>query len=500
MGRRTQRLPEVSSERRGADFASMVSEAMEEVKARACAVDFAEALETMLVYMHNVIKAPLDARFRKIRIANINYQERLGHIEDGEALLRAIGFEVLGEKEFLVLPEDVHRDDQSALKQCVELVKQQLEEVRKEFADEVCEPNNKEWVSVRAAASLGEIGRRTYMEDSHSMQDCFNGDPKQALFCLYDGHGGRQTVDCVVRTLPLNLKHRLDKVSSEAEEEEAVKAAISDVFLHTDGQVRRRNIMQSGATAVTCLLRHETLFTANVGDSRAVLCRNGRAERLTRDHKPQDPEEAQRVTSVGGFIGRFQRVNGILAVSRALGDHMLKPAVSAEPHMTMTRLDAECEYVVLACDGIWDVMDDQDVIDFVDKRVAELVAGDGQQQQGKEEEKEEEQQQEAEQEEQHQEPEQQDEQEKEHEQQDAQHEQENEEEQQQKEEEQQQQQQEQEQQQQVSQSAATKTVTSRPSYSKAQLRPVLEQVCRDLIQTALDRRSLDNISVMIVYF
>jgi protein phosphatase PTC1 len=97
------------------------------------------------------------------------------------------------------------------------------------------------------------------------------------------------------------------------------------------------------------------LFTANVGDSRAVLCRAGKALRLTIDHKASLPEEAKRITEAGGFIGRNKRVNGVLAISRALGDHMLKEndVVSAEPYVCDTELTNEDTFVLLACDGVW---------------------------------------------------------------------------------------------------------------------------------------------------
>lgn len=92
---------------------------------------------------------------------------------------------------------------------------------------------------------------------------------------------------------------------------------------------------------------------------------------LNLDHKPTDPAEAERVTAQGGFVGRFGRVNGILAISRALGDHMLKSVVSASPYTSDTLLTDEDDFIILACDGVWDVVTDQEAVDFMISKVLE---------------------------------------------------------------------------------------------------------------------------------
>ena len=76
------------------------------------------------------------------------------------------------------------------------------------------------------------------------------------------------------------------------------------------------------------------------------------------DHKAGDEEEVARITSMGGFVVR-DRVLGILAVSRSFGDHGLKAYVSAQPHTTRTLLGPQHPFVILACDGVWDVVEDQ---------------------------------------------------------------------------------------------------------------------------------------------
>jgi len=214
------------------------------------------------------------------------------------------------------------------------------------------------------------------MEDDEIIIDGFCGDAKQGYFAVYDGHGGRATVDFVVKVLHMNLEQQF-----KLNPQRPVREAYLSSYLSTDGQLRRQNILRSGSTSVTCLVRYDpaagtrTLFTANVGDSRAILCRGGKAQRLTVDHKASLPEEAKRIADAGGFIGRNKRVNGVLAISRALGDHMLKEndVVTAIPHCNDTPLTDEDTYLLLACDGLWDVMTDQEAIDFMLTQIKSLT-------------------------------------------------------------------------------------------------------------------------------
>lgn len=106
------------------------------------------------------------------------------------------------------------------------------------------------------------------------------------------------------------------------------------------------------------------LYTANVGDARAVLCRGGKAVRLTYDHKGSDTQEAKRITDAGGFVMN-SRVNGVLAVTRSLGDASMKEFVVGSPYTTETALDENDEFLIVACDGLWDVTEDQDAVELV---------------------------------------------------------------------------------------------------------------------------------------
>ncbi|KZT72209.1 protein serine/threonine phosphatase 2C [Daedalea quercina L-15889] len=106
------------------------------------------------------------------------------------------------------------------------------------------------------------------------------------------------------------------------------------------------------------------LYCANVGDARGVLCRAGRAVRLTYDHKGSDKQEARRIMDAGGFV-MSGRVNGVLAVTRSLGDSSMKEYVVGAPYTTETELNEEDEFLILACDGLWDVVEDQKACELV---------------------------------------------------------------------------------------------------------------------------------------
>jgi protein phosphatase PTC1 len=98
--------------------------------------------------------------------------------------------------------------------------------------------------------------------------------------------------------------------------------------------------------------RQRVLYTANVGDARIVLCRNGKALRLSYDHKGSDENEGKRIAGAGGLILN-NRVNGVLAVTRALGDAYMKDLVTGHPYTTETVIQPDIdEFLILACDGV----------------------------------------------------------------------------------------------------------------------------------------------------
>ncbi|KAH8599710.1 phosphatase 2C-like domain-containing protein [Bisporella sp. PMI_857] len=111
--------------------------------------------------------------------------------------------------------------------------------------------------------------------------------------------------------------------------------------------------------------RQRVLYTANVGDARIILCRGGKALRLSYDHKGSDENEGKRIANAGGLILN-NRVNGVLAVTRALGDAYMKDLVTGHPYTTETVIQPDVdEFMILACDGLWDVCSDQEAVDLV---------------------------------------------------------------------------------------------------------------------------------------
>ncbi|MBN3309311.1 PPM1G phosphatase, partial [Amia calva] len=134
----------------------------------------------------------------------------------------------------------------------------------------------------------------------------------------------------------------------------------------------------SGTTAVVALIRGKQLIVANAGDSRCVVSERGKAIDMSYDHKPEDEVELVRIKNAGGKVTLDGRVNGGLNLSRAIGDHFYKrnktlppeeQMISALPDVKVLTLNEEHDFMVIACDGIWNVMSSQEVIDFVSERM-----------------------------------------------------------------------------------------------------------------------------------
>ncbi|KAI0123910.1 protein phosphatase 2C [Xylariales sp. AK1849] len=148
----------------------------------------------------------------------------------------------------------------------------------------------------------------------------------------------------------------------------AAAAASKDASKSKDGKSEDKDLAPPESTHAKLkgtAVRQRVLYTANVGDARIILCRSGKALRLSYDHKGSDENEGKRIANAGGLILN-NRVNGVLAVTRALGDTYMKDLVTGHPYTTETVIQPEIdEFMIIACDGLWDVCSDQEAVDLV---------------------------------------------------------------------------------------------------------------------------------------
>lgn len=255
---------------------------------------------------------------------------------------------------------------------------------------------------------------------SNPPESYYSGEPKETLnelamtsfAAVFDGHGGDECSNYLVDALPRSIRNQMlaerealrtaiessrgirGAHSEQAEDaaSELMRRILKTAYLRTDKEfISPKTAPQSGSTAATVILMGRRLFAANVGDSRVVLCRGGgQCVELTSDHKPSRPDEAARVRAAGGFI-LHKRVMGELAITRAFGDKSFKmgikamleedsgdgssgmndsdiakdltaPLVSSEPEIASMVLSHDDEFLLLACDGLFDVFRSQDAI------------------------------------------------------------------------------------------------------------------------------------------
>ncbi|XP_014242524.1 protein phosphatase 1B-like [Cimex lectularius] len=217
-------------------------------------------------------------------------------------------------------------------------------------------------------------GWRTEMEDAHfSKIGLGEGYENWSFFGIFDGHGGSTVSHYCAENL-------LKCIMATSEfSEGAIREAIIAGFQNLDSDLLKKPEFSSGedkagSTAICALINSTNIYIANLGDSRGILSKTSAQCFSTVDHKPINPPERERILSAGGTVV-LQRLNGSLAVSRAVGDYQYKgdskrpPArqlVSIEPDVYVLERDEENdEFLVLACDGIWDVMLNEDVCDYV---------------------------------------------------------------------------------------------------------------------------------------
>jgi len=252
-------------------------------------------------------------------------------------------------------------------------------------------------------------GWRSSMEDNHNMIGSLNGLSNISLFGIYDGHGGEYTSIYISKWLPYFFQNRKEFFEytnlSQSQRDDVkgiklLKTAFIATFLEIDekllafNRLSSKNAAQaasnggdsslvsgmmlkkerSGSTCVVVLITPNHILCANAGDSRACFRRGGNVLPLSFDHKPINAAEFSRIRNAGGIVS-MKRVDGDLAVSRGLGDFQFKnrtdlpperQKVSCIPDITIypRRLDKD-EFIVIACDGIWDVLSNKECLDMV---------------------------------------------------------------------------------------------------------------------------------------
>ncbi len=260
-----------------------------------------------------------------------------------------------------------------------------------------------------SSKSAASTEQPSAMGSDHSVGTSSNVvETDNGYFAIFDGHAGTFAADWCGKKLHILLEGNMRKNPNTP-----VPELLDQTFTEVDQQLEKLPLKNSGCTAVVAVLRWEdripnshsatgstaiapataaavkaasetapnppypsernsvhsvavpaqaklqesssrqrVLYTANVGDARIVLCRNGKALRLSYDHKGSDENEGKRVANAGGLILN-NRVNGVLAVTRALGDAYMKDLVTGHPYTTETVIQPDIdEFLILACDGV----------------------------------------------------------------------------------------------------------------------------------------------------
>ncbi|XP_076903727.1 putative protein phosphatase 2C 8 [Bidens hawaiensis] len=205
------------------------------------------------------------------------------------------------------------------------------------------------------------IGRRREMEDAVSVVLGFindNDSRKFDFYGVYDGHGGSRVANGCRERLHKVLAAEMAAGSGRVAELDWEKLMVES-FEKMDEEVNESELVGSmGSTATVAVVGEEVIVVANCGDSRAVLSRGGAALPLSNDHKPDRPDELEKIERSGGRVVNWngQRVMGVLATSRSIGDRQLNPYVIAKPEVTVTKREDGDEFMILASDGLWDVI------------------------------------------------------------------------------------------------------------------------------------------------
>lgn len=207
------------------------------------------------------------------------------------------------------------------------------------------------------------IGKRETNEDCHNITNLHGIN----MYSIYDGHGGDFTSKFLSKIMPIILNKYIKNFTTEN-----FKNHIEKIFYKLQQMLKlkyNKQATQTGSTSLICLHDiNKNLITAiNLGDSRLIVCKNNISLPITKDHKPSWPEEKYRIENLNGKIkydGYDWRIKGI-SVSRSFGDLDIQPFVSQKPDIFRYKISTNDKFLVMACDGLWDVLSNQDVVNYV---------------------------------------------------------------------------------------------------------------------------------------
>uniref|UniRef100_A0A0D9WKI5 protein-serine/threonine phosphatase n=1 Tax=Leersia perrieri TaxID=77586 RepID=A0A0D9WKI5_9ORYZ len=208
------------------------------------------------------------------------------------------------------------------------------------------------------------------------------------FFGVYDGHGGVQVANYCRKRIHAVLTEELLRAEEDAsgsdlsgvESKKLWEKAFMDCFSRVDAEVGGNAASAAqppiapdtvGSTAVVAVVCSSHVIVANCGDSRAVLCRGKQPLPLSLDHKPNREDEYARIEALGGKVIQWNgyRVLGVLAMSRSIGDKYLKPYIIPVPEVTVVARAKDDDCLILASDGLWDVMSNEEVCEAARKRI-----------------------------------------------------------------------------------------------------------------------------------
>lgn len=197
----------------------------------------------------------------------------------------------------------------------------------------------------------------------------------QAFFGIFDGHGGTKAAEFASENIGKNI------IAEVTKDDGTIEKAVANGYLKTDSDFLKESTV-SGSCCVTALVKKGNLVVSNAGDCRAVLSVSGTAEALTCDHRPSREDERERVEGLGGYVDFCRgvwRLQGSLAVTRGIGDSHMKQWVIPNPETRVVTIEPEFEFLILASDGLWDKVGNQEAVDVarglcIDRRSSSLIS------------------------------------------------------------------------------------------------------------------------------